>query len=251
MPWVPVIDMLTSYFDIRSNDEAATRREKVRLSLTNLDSSLQDALPYLYDLFGIAEFNDPLNQTHPLIKRARTLDAVKRIILTESHKRPLVLIFEDVQWVDAQSRSLLDLLADSIADADVLLVVTYRREFKSEWRGKENYSEVALQPLDVTTAEQLLSTLTPDVELPPPLKKYVVERADGNPFFLEEIVRSLREDGSLVLNAGRLQMPVGQLRVPQTVQATIAERIDRLPATEGTPPDFGRHRITPAAGPCR
>src|SRR5580698_10107624 len=83
------------------------------------------------------------------------------------------------------------------------------------WRGKENYSEVALQPLDVTTAEQLLSTLTPDVELPPPLKKYVVERADGNPFFLEEIVRSLREDGSLVLNAGRLQMPVGQLRVPQ------------------------------------
>jgi class 3 adenylate cyclase/tetratricopeptide (TPR) repeat protein len=232
VPWVPVIDMLTSYFDIRSNDEAATRREKVRLSLTNLDSSLQDALPYLYDLFGIAEFNDPLNQTHPLIKRARTLDAVKRIILTESHKRPLVLIFEDVQWVDAQSRSLLDLLADSIADADVLLVVTYRREFKSEWRGKENYSEVALQPLDVTTAEQLLSTLTPDVELPPPLKKYVVERADGNPFFLEEIVRSLREDGSLVLNAGRLQMPVGQLRVPQTVQATIAERIDRLPAEQ-------------------
>ena len=126
VPWVPVVDMLTSYFDIRSNDEAATRREKVRLSLTNLNPSLLDALPYLHDLLGIAEVNDPLNQTHPLIKRARTLDAVKRIILTESQKRPLVLIFEDLQWVDAQSRSLLDLLADSIADANVLLIVTYR-----------------------------------------------------------------------------------------------------------------------------
>ena len=232
VPWVPVIDMLTSYFDIRSNDDAATRREKVRLALTNLDPSLEDALPYLHDLLGIADVNDPLNQTHPLIKRARTLEAVKRILLAESQKRPLVLIFEDLQWVDASSRSLLDLLADSIADAKVLLIITYRYEFKSEWRRQENHSEIVLEPLSVAQAEQLLSTLVPDAELTPPLKEYIIGRADGNPFFMEEIVRSLREDGSLVLNAGRLPMPVGQLRVPQTVQATLAERIDRLPAEQ-------------------
>ena len=155
VPWVPVLDMLTSYFDIRSNDEAAIRREKVRLSLTTLNPSLLDALPYLHDLLGIAEINGPPNQTHPLIKRARTLDAVKRIILTESQKRPLVLIFEDLQWVDAQSRLLLDLLADSIADAHVLLIVTYRPEYNSEWGGKDNYSEIVLEPLSVTRAEYL------------------------------------------------------------------------------------------------
>jgi len=232
VPWVPVVDMLTNYFDIRSNDEAATRREKVGLSLTNMNPSLQDALPYLYDLLGIAEVNDPLNQTYPLIKRARTLEAVKRIILTESQKRPLVLIFEDLHWADAQSRSLLDLLADSIADANVLLIVTHRRELKSEWRGKENYSEIALEPLDVTRAEQLLSTLIPDVELAPRLKEHIIGQANGNPFFMEEIVRSLRDDGSLVFDAGRLEMPVGRLRVPETVQATLAERIDRLPTEQ-------------------
>ncbi len=232
VPWVPVVDMLTNYFDIRTNDQAATRREKIGSSLTNMNPFLKDALPYLYDLLGIAEINDPLNQTHPLIKRARTLDAVKRIILTESQKQPLVLIFEDLHWADAQSRLLLDLLADSIADANVLLIVTYRREFKSEWRGKENYSEIALEPLDVTRAKQLLSTLIPDVELTPTLKEYIIEQTNGNPFFMEEMVRSLREDGSLVFDAGRLPTPVGELRIPETVQATLAERIDRLPAEQ-------------------
>jgi class 3 adenylate cyclase/predicted ATPase len=232
VPWVPVVDMLTNYFDIRINDHAATRRKKIGLSVTNLNPSLQDALPYLHDLLGIAESNDPLGQTHPLIKHERMLDAVKRIILTESQKRPLVLIFEDLQWADAQSRLLLNLLADSIADAKVLLIITYRPEFKSEWRGKENYSEIVLEPMDVRRAEQLLSTLIPDVELTLPSKQYIIEQTNGNPFFMEEMIRSLREDRSLVFDAGRLPMSIGQLRVPETIQATLAERIDRLPAEQ-------------------
>ncbi len=230
VPWVPVVDMLTTYFDIRSTDQAAKRREKVRQSLTDLNPALLDALPYLHDLLGIAEVNDPLNQTHPLIKRARTLDAVNRIMLMESQKRPLVSIFEDLHWWDALSWSVLNQIVDNIADKTFLLIVTSRPESQSEWRDGKNYSEITLGPLSDTQAGQLLSALVPDLEITTSLKEYIIKRADGNPFFIEEIVRSLREDGSLI--AGRFPTPADQVRVPETVQATLAERIDRLPAEQ-------------------
>ena len=232
VPWVPVVDMLTAHFDIRSTDEPATRREKVRRLLAGLDPILLDTLPYLHDLLGIAEINGHPSQIHPLIKRTRTLDAVKRILLAESHRHPLVLIFEDLHWMDAQSRSLLDLLAASLADAPILLIVTHRLEVKSEWKGRGNHSDIVLEPLSQTQADQLLSTLMHESELAPSLRKYIVERADGNPFFIEEIVRSLGEDGSLVPDMARGPTPGVQPRVPQTVQAIIAERIDRLPAQQ-------------------
>jgi class 3 adenylate cyclase/tetratricopeptide (TPR) repeat protein len=230
VPWVPVVDMLTTYFEIRSTDEASTRRQKVCSSLMSSDPSLLDALPYLYELLGIAEANDPLNQTHLLIKRARSLDAIKRVIITESRKQPLVFVFEDLHWADAQSRSLLDLLVDGIAEARILLIVSYRPDFDPAWRGKQNYSEIVLKPLDVVEAEQLLSALVHDIPVAPPLKKYIIERADGNPFFLEESVRSLRDDGILTLDADERPARADQLRVPETIQATLAARIDRLPA---------------------
>jgi predicted ATPase len=229
VPWVPVVEMLTTYFQISGADEAATRRQKVHSSLTTLDPSLLDPLPYLHELLGIAEVNDPLSETHPLIKRARTLEAVKRVILAESQKRPLVLFFEDLQWADAHSRTLLDLLADSVGDAALLLIVTFRPYLDPGWRGKEAYSEIVLEPLSVIQAEQLLSLLIHDLQVTPHMQKYIIERADGNPFFIEEIVRSLREDEALVPYGNRLPKPVSQFRVPQTVQATLAERIDRLP----------------------
>lgn len=234
VPWAPVVDMLTTYFDIRNNDDAASRREKVRLSLTSLNPDLLGALAYLHDLLGIAEAGDPLSQVHPLIKRERTLDAVRRTILAESQVRPVIFYFEDLHWVDAQSLSLINLIVHDIAHAQLLLVATYRPEFASPWLEVKNYSEIALKPLDFAQSNQLLMSLVADLALTPSLKGNIIERADGNPFFIEEIVRSLHEDGSLLLDRGRLPMPVVDLKVPRTVQGTLAERIDRAPADQKT-----------------
>ena len=232
VPWVPIVDMLTTYFDIRGADEPATRREKVRAALNALDPSLQDAGPYLHELLGIVEVNDPLSQTHPLVKRARILDAVKRIITAESRKHPLVLFFEDLHWADAQTRGLLDLIAASVAETNTLLVVTSRPQPVAAWRDKANCSEIALSALNEKQSEQLLSSLTHAPQIAPAIQRSIIERADGNPFFIEEIVQALREDDLLALHSSFVPSAGVQLRVPQTVQATLAERVDRLPAQQ-------------------
>jgi predicted ATPase len=127
--WLPVLELLRHYFSIQDTDEPATRREKVRVALGELEQSLNDALPYLFGLLGIVEGSDPLGQMDPQIKRQRTLDAIKRIILCESLKQPLIVIFEDLHWIDEQTQALLDVLADSITTAKILLLVNYRPEY--------------------------------------------------------------------------------------------------------------------------
>ena len=145
--WLPVLELLRRYFGIRDADDAATRREKVRTALTALDPALNDALPYLFGLLGIVEGADPLAQMDPQIKRQRTLDAIKRIVLRESLNQPLVVIFEDLHWIDEQTQALLDLLADSIATAKILLLVNYRPEYSHQWSNKTYYSQLRLDPL--------------------------------------------------------------------------------------------------------
>ena len=145
--WLPVLELLRNYFGIADADDAAARREKVRAALAALDPALQDTLPYLFGLLGIVEGADPLAQMDPQIKRQRTLDAIKRIVLRESLNQPLVVIFEDLHWIDEQTQALLDLLADSIANARVLLLVNYRPEYRHEWSNKSYYSQLRLDPL--------------------------------------------------------------------------------------------------------
>ncbi|MBW4550634.1 MAG: AAA family ATPase [Aphanocapsa sp. GSE-SYN-MK-11-07L] len=231
MPWMPVIDMLQNYFDIRIDDSPEIRRDKINASLTELDPSLHNAAPYLYSLLRINEATDSLSQMDPLVKRLRSLDAIKRIILAEALKQPLILMFEDLHWIDAQTRLLLNLLADSIRNSRILLLVTYRPEYDSDIFNKDNYTEIKIDPLNFHGAEELLSSLLPNADELSPLKRFIIDQTGGNPFFMEEIVRSLFEDGTLINDGAiRLTKPLGQLQVPPTIQGTIAERIDKLPA---------------------
>jgi hypothetical protein len=152
--WLPVLELLRRYFGIGSVDDSATRREKVRASLAAVDPALNETLPYLFALLGIQDVPDPLVQMDPQIQRQRTLDAIKRIVLRESLNQPLVIIFEDLHWIDEHTQTLLDLLADSIANARVLLLVNYRPEYRHEWTNKGKY------PLDGRTAVKGILTLT-------------------------------------------------------------------------------------------
>src|SRR5215831_6502923 len=228
--WLPVLELLHHYFGIEGADDAASRRDKSRAALTALDPALEDTLPYLFGLLGIVDGPDPHAQMDARIKRQRTLDAIKRIILRDSLRQPLVVIFEDLHWIDEQTQGLLDVLADSVASARMLLLFNYRPEYHHGWGNKSYYSQLRLDPLAGADGAAMLSALLGEGDELSPLKRLIAERTGGNPFFIEEIVQGLFEDGALVRNGTvRITRSLSHLRLPPTVQGMLAARVDRLP----------------------
>ena len=232
--YLPVIDLLHSYFKIVGEDDQRTRREKVAGKLTMLDRTFEDTLPYLFALLGIVEGEDPLAGMGPQIRKRRTLDAIKRILLRESLNQPLIVIFEDLHWIDEETQAFLNLLADSIGTAKVLLLVNYRPEYSHQWNSKTYYTQLRLDPLGKEGAEEMLTALIGDGAEMRPLKRLIIERTQGNPFFMEETFQVLLDEGALVRDgaAVRLTKALSELKIPPTVQAILAARIDRLPPDE-------------------
>jgi tetratricopeptide (TPR) repeat protein len=144
--YLPVIDLLRNYFRIANEDDARTRREKVNGKVLTLDRALEDTIPYLFSLLGIVEGDDPLTQMDGQIKKRRTLEAIKRILLRESLNQPLMVIFEDLHWIDEQTQELLNLLVDSIGTAKFLLLVNYRPEYSHQWNSKTYYTQLRTRP---------------------------------------------------------------------------------------------------------
>ncbi len=222
--------MLRNYFDITPADDERKRREKVAGRLSMLDASLEDTRPYLFSLLGIVEGDDPLAQMDGHVQKRRTLEAIKRIALRESLNQPLMVIFEDLHWIDEQTQELLNLLADSIGTAKFLLLVNYRPEYSHQWNSKTYYTQLRLDPLGKESAEEMLSALLGDGKDLIPLKRLIIERTEGTPFFMEELVQALFEDGVLQRNgAVKLARSMNAVKAPATVQAVLASRIDRLP----------------------
>jgi class 3 adenylate cyclase len=231
--YLPVIDLLHRYFRIASEDDQRTRREKVTGRVLALDRSLEDTLPYLFGLLGIVEGEDPLAQMDAQVKKRRTLDAIKRILLRESLNQPLMVMFEDLHWIDDETQALLSLLADSIGTSRLLLLVNYRPQYTHLWGSKTYYTQLRLDPLGKESAEEMLTALLGDSAELAPLRRLIIERTEGNPFFMEETVQVLLDEGALVRNGTvKLTKPLGELKIPPTVQAILAARIDRLPAEE-------------------
>jgi class 3 adenylate cyclase/tetratricopeptide (TPR) repeat protein len=267
--YLPVFDLLKGYFEITPGDDERKRREKVNGKIITLDRALEDTLPYLFGLLGIVEGDDdPLAQLDPQLKRRRTLEAIKRILVRESLNQPLIVEFEDLHWIDSETQALLNLLVESLATARILLLVNYRPEYHHQWGNKTYYSQLRLDPLGKESAAEMLSALlaspapadlsaganrerpTVRVSRSPErsegeaedrrvrandsiesLKRLIIERTEGNPFFMEEMVQALLEHGVLVRKETvELAKSLDEIRVPPTVQAILASRIDRLRA---------------------
>ena len=166
-------------------------------------------------------------------RRRRTQEALKRIVLRESLNQPLIVVFEDLHWIDGETQAWLNLLADSLANARVLLMVNYRPEYRHQWGNRTYYTQLRLDPLAGESVEQLLSALLGDSASLAALRRMIAERTEGNPFFIEEMVQALFDDGTLARNgAVRLIRALAEIKVPATVQGIVTSRIDRLPADE-------------------
>ena len=226
----PVIDLLKAYFRIEERDDARQLREKVTGKLLTLDKTLEPTLPALLALLDAGIEDAEWHRLHPTQRRSRTLDACKRLLLRESQVQPLVLIFEDLHWIDSETQAFLNSLIESLPTSRVLLLVNFRPEYQSSWGSKTYYAQLRVDPLPAESAEELLLGLLGGGDEQRGLRRTLIERTEGNPFFLEESVRSLVEAGVLSGERGnyRLQMPLSSIQVPGRVQAVLAARIDRL-----------------------
>ncbi|HWO93106.1 MAG TPA: AAA family ATPase [Methylomirabilota bacterium] len=226
--YLPVIDLLKSYFKVQDRDDLREIREKVTGKLLTLDRALEPTRPALLALLDVPVGDASWQTLDPAQRRQRMLDAVRRLLLREAREQPLLLIFEDLHWIDGETQALLDGLVDSLGSARLLLLVNYRPEYQHAWGGKTSYSQMRLDALRAESAGELLDALLGDDPALAPLKQMLVKR--GNPFFLEETVRTLVETKALVGERGRyrLTQPVQTIQVPPTVQVMLAARIDRL-----------------------
>ena len=228
--FLPVIELLKAYFQIEPRDDVAKIGEKVTSKLLSLDRALEPFLPALLWVLDVPVEDPQWQRLDPRQRRQRTLDGVTRLLLRESQVQPLLLLFEDLHWIDEETQALLDSLAERLPTARLLLLVSYRREYQHGWGSKTYYRQLRIDPLPPESAEELLSGLLGEDPTLEPLTRLLIERTEGNPFLLEESVRTLVETEALAGERGayRLEKAPQSLQIPATAQAILAARIDRL-----------------------
>jgi class 3 adenylate cyclase/tetratricopeptide (TPR) repeat protein len=228
--YLPVIDLLKGYFGIEHRDGLQEVGAKVTGGLLRLDRSLEPAVAPLSALLDVPVSDARWETLDPRQRRRSTLDAIRQLLLCEARNQPLLVIFEDLHWIDGETQALLDNLVESLPASRVLLLVNYRPEYGHAWGSKTYYRQLRIDPLPPESADELLDALLGAEAALAPLKRLLIARTESVPLFLEESVRSLVETGALDGARGdyRLTRPIDQLRLPTTVQAILAARIDRL-----------------------
>lgn len=233
-PYLPLIDLLKNYCQITAQDDERRRQEKLTGKVLTLDRALEDGLPYLLHLLGVAEPNSALANLPSQIRRQRTFEAIKRLLVRESLAQPLELIVEDLQWLDSETEAFLSFLGESVTNARILLLVNFRPEYRPDWSHKSCYAQLRLDPLGEGEARELLRDLLGGGAGLAPLEHLILAQTEGNPFFIEEVVQTLIEERALRGERGhyRLEQLPTSLHIPPTVQGVLAARIDRLGVAE-------------------
>jgi len=228
--YLPLIELLKVYFKIDAGDDARKVREKLTGKLLALDRSLEPFLPALLSLVDVPHEDRTWDILDPQQRRQRTLDGIKRLLLAESRVQPLLVVFEDLHWVDAESQAFLEALVDSLPTARMLLFINYRPEYQHPWGHKTYFREIRLDPLPPDTTDELLDSMLGNDPALQPLKRLLVDRTEGNPFFVEESIRELVEMKFLAGERGhyRLVKAAESLHIPNSARAILAARIDRL-----------------------
>ena len=228
-PYLPLIDMLKSYLQIAPGDDDRRKLEKVTGRVLGLDRSLDDTIPFLLTLLGVTDPSAPIDKMDPQIRRRRTFDAIRRLVLSESAKQPVLMVMEDLHWLDVESQSFLTMFGRAVGDASIVLLVNYRPEYQPQWDAATSHSQLRLKAFGPDDAEALLIALLGTADALTDLKRLIIETTQGNPFFMEEYVQTLFDQGVLVRGEEiTLTRPLATIKMPATVQGVLASRIDRL-----------------------
>ena len=229
-PFLPLADLLRHYLRVEDRDDTRAVRAKVTGTLLTLDRALEESIAPIMWLLDALPDDDPFLSLEPSERRRRAVEGAKRLLMREAQVQPLLLVFEDLHWVDAETQGFLDALIGSLPTASVLLTMNYRPEYRHGWGGRTYYRQLRIDPLAPERADELLAAVLGPESSVQPLKPVLIARTEGNPLFLEESVRALSETRVLVGEPGRYRLAraIESIQIPATVQAILAARIDRL-----------------------
>ncbi|MEM5316507.1 adenylate/guanylate cyclase domain-containing protein [Paraburkholderia sp. JHI869] len=232
--YLPLIELLKNYFQITPRDVERTCREKVVGKVLTLDRTLEELLPYVLYLLGIEEQGSALLAMDPQIRRERTFDAITRLLVRESVNQPVQVLFDDLQWLDRETEAFLNALIERVPDAGILLLLNFRPEYRPGWHQNSDCTQLKLDPLGQVESEALLVTLLGEDASLARLKRLILDKTDGNPFFMEEVVQTLVEEKVLLGEAGKYRIEVAPdtFQIPTTVKGVLAARVDRLDPAE-------------------
>jgi class 3 adenylate cyclase/DNA-binding CsgD family transcriptional regulator len=230
LAYLPVIDFLKQYFQIDTNDRDEDIQRKVYDGLAPLSPGLQARAPYLLHLLAVETEGSTLAGRSPEAVKHHTFEAIRGLVDQSAARRPLVLAIEDLHWADTTSVEFLTFLLEHMAGSCILLVCTYRPDFASLWSRKSYHSVVTLPPLAPPEGYQIMTALLGTAPIQDELAALVLDKADGVPFFLEELVKALQETGAIEQVEGqwRLTARATGMPVPDTVEEVLMARIDRL-----------------------
>jgi DNA-binding SARP family transcriptional activator/predicted ATPase len=232
--YLPIANLVRAWLKIEKPDTQAQAAAKLRSSVDALGAALAPVLAPLSALLDLRPDDPQWATLDPPRRRQRTLDAVKAVAMRESESRPLIIVVEDLHWIDPGTQDVLDHLVDGLASSRVLLLFTHRPEYRHAWLSRSTFTQLRVDPLGGEGADRLLRAVLGDDDSLVDLRRQLIERTGGTPLFLEESVRTLVDAGTLTGNAGayRAAGPIATLQIPATVQAVLAARIDRLSAEQ-------------------
>jgi class 3 adenylate cyclase/tetratricopeptide (TPR) repeat protein/nucleoside-triphosphatase THEP1 len=228
-PFQPVLELLRDYLGIKAAEPTEEARRRVVERLRNIPAG-NETLPLVLDFLGLADAAYPTPNLDPVVRKTRLIDLVRNIARSGHGERATVVLIEDLHWIDTASAEFVEALADAVVDTKTMLLVNFRQEFAAPWMQRSHYRQISVARLDQTNADEFLRDLLGGDASLALVCRNIAERAQGNPFFIEELVHSLVERGDLEGERGayRLTGGIDAIPLPATVEAVLAARIDRL-----------------------
>jgi len=230
MPYLPFLDILKTYFDIKEEDREDEIKKKVRERFSTLDDKAEDVPPALHELLSLQVEDEKYVQLEPRQRREHTFEAIRDLFIRESRKKPLFLVAEDLHWMDNTSEAFIAFLIDSLPTARILLILLYRPEYTHSWGSKSCYGKIRLDQLSAQTSAELVQAILEGGKVAPEISGLVLGKAGGNPLFVEELTHSLVENDAIQKqeNIFVLARNASEIKVPDTIQGIIAARMDRI-----------------------
>jgi class 3 adenylate cyclase/tetratricopeptide (TPR) repeat protein len=230
MAYLPVLDILRSYFDIKEGDREFLIKKKMEEKILDLDEKLKGVIPPFQSLLSLKVDDEGFSKLEPKEKREKTFEALRDLMLRVSQEKPLVLTVEDLHWIDKTSEEFLGYLTGWLANTPIMLLLLYRPEYSHPWGSKSYYTKVGLDQLGPDSSSELVKAILEEGEAAPELTQLILNRAAGNPLFMEEFTHTLLENGSIERRDEKyvLSGKASDIQVPDTIQGIIAARLDRL-----------------------
>ena len=228
--YMPILEIVKKYFHIQEDDQEFAINKKLNEKISALDEKLLDIIPPLQDILSLKVANKIYVELKPREKREKTFEALRDLFLMISKKTPLVLIIEDLHWIDKTSEEFLDYLTGWVANTRIMLIILYRPEYAHQWGSKSYYTKVGLNQLSNVSSRELVQAILQEGEVLPELEQFLLNRSAGNPLFMEELTYSLIENGTIQKKDRRYVVDgkIFNIPVPDTIQGIIAGRMDRL-----------------------